>query len=88
MVFFGTGKFFETGDNIVGAHAAGADLLRHLGQGDEPRAITYPPTDRTTSLTQQDILYEGQPTGSNFDVRVTTQNTRPTGTRSAVGTSI
>ena len=39
-----------------------------------PTAITYPAADRQAALTRQAIAYEGQPTGSNFNVRVTTQN--------------
>ena len=68
MVFFGTGKFFETGDNIVGSTP---QVQTFYGIWDNTAAMTYTPTDRTTVLTKQEILYEGKPAGSNFDVRIT-----------------
>jgi type IV pilus assembly protein PilY1 len=36
--------------------------------------ITYPAMNRDAVLTRQEILFEGRPTGSNFAVRVTSQN--------------
>ena len=87
MIYFGTGKFFETGDNIVGATPQvqtfygiwdKRDAERdHLSRG-RPRAV----------LTRQEILYEGKPAGSNFDVRVTTPEPRSTRASAAAGTSI
>jgi type IV pilus assembly protein PilY1 len=73
MIYFGTGKFFEAGDNIVGGTP---QVHTFYGVWDKavPTAITYPFADRAAMLTQQSIVYEGQPAGSNFNLRVTTQN--------------
>jgi type IV pilus assembly protein PilY1 len=73
MIYFGTGKFFEAGDNIVGSPP---QVHSFYGIWDKatPTAITYPAADRQAVLTRQTILYEGQPANSNFNVRVTSQN--------------
>ena len=51
MVYFGTGKYFETGDNIVGSDP---QIQTFYGLWDKGSAIT----DRS-SLQEQTILYEG-----------------------------
>ena len=73
MIYFGSGKFFENGDNLV---AGTPQVQSFYGVWDKPTptAITYPVADRQAVLTRQAIAYEGQPTGSNFNIRVTTQN--------------
>ena len=73
MIYFGTGKFFETGDNIV---TSPAQVHSFYGLWDKaaPSAITHPAADRQAVLTRQTILYEGKPANSNFNVRVTSQN--------------
>ena len=70
MVYFGTGKFFETIDNLVGPTP---QVQSFYGVWDTatPSVITYPAADRDAALTRQEILYEGRPSGSNFNVRVT-----------------
>ncbi len=73
MIYFGTGKFFETGDNLVSS----PQVQTFYGVWDKatPSAITYPSANRAAVLAQQSIVYEGQPTGSAFNIRVTTNNT-------------
>jgi type IV pilus assembly protein PilY1 len=73
MIYFGTGKFFETGDNVVGATPQ-VHTFYGLWDKTSGGAISYPAMDREAVLTRQEILFEGQPTGSNFAVRVTSQN--------------
>jgi type IV pilus assembly protein PilY1 len=71
MIYFGTGKFFETGDNFFAATPEHS----FYGLWDKtaaPSVITY--TDREDILTRQDILYEGTPANSEFAVRVTSEN--------------
>ena len=53
MVYFGTGKYFETGDNIVGT---GSQVQTFYGLWDQGSAIT----DRA-NLQEQTIIYEGFP---------------------------
>ena len=71
MIYFGTGKFFETGDNLV---AGTPQVHTFYGVWDTatPSAITYPSANRAAALQQQSIVYEGQPMGSAFNLRVTT----------------
>jgi type IV pilus assembly protein PilY1 len=71
MIYFGTGKFFETGDNIVGADP---QVQSFYGIWDDSAAISYPVDDREAALVGQAIVWEGMPAGSQFAVRVTTQN--------------
>jgi type IV pilus assembly protein PilY1 len=73
MISFGTGKFFETGDNVVGSPPQ-VHSFYGIWDKSTPSAITYPVADRQAVLTRQTILYEGQPANSNFNVRVTSQN--------------
>jgi type IV pilus assembly protein PilY1 len=74
MIYFGTGKFFETNDNIVSGSSQVQSFYGVWDKTASPTAIVYPANDRTTALTQQDILFEGKPAGSQFEVRVTSQN--------------
>ena len=85
MVYVGTGKFFETGDNINGPTPQKHSFYGLWDKTAAPSRITYTPGagGRETTLTRQDILYEGQPAGSNFAVRVTSEN--PTNWASARG---
>ena len=88
MVYFGTGKFFETGDNIV---SGTPPVQSFYGLWDKTSAgtpISYL-MDRDEVLTRQAIVFEdevdaagnpidadGDPISSrNFAVRVTSQNT-------------
>lgn len=67
MVYFGTGKFFETGDNVV---PASPQVQTFYGIWDSTSGpIT---ASRSTALTQQRILDEFVPENSAFEVRVTT----------------
>ncbi len=74
MVYFGTGKFFETGDNVIGSPPQVHSFYGLWDKTTAGTAITYPAMDREAVLTRQEILFEGQPSGSNFAVRVTSQN--------------
>ncbi|MBN1141254.1 MAG: pilus assembly protein PilY [Deltaproteobacteria bacterium] len=71
MIYFGTGKYFETDDNLV---SATTPIQSFYGIWDnEKTAITV--TDRS-SLQQQTILYEGLFSEDSEDlVRVTSSNT-------------
>jgi type IV pilus assembly protein PilY1 len=70
MIFFGTGKFFETNDNIVGVDPQ-VQTFYGLWDSASNSAI---PDNRTSALQPQQILYEGAVPNSNFDVRVTSDN--------------
>ena len=54
MVYFGTGKFFETGDNIVGRRRRCTPSTA-LWDKSSGSAITYPARDREAVLTRQEI---------------------------------
>jgi type IV pilus assembly protein PilY1 len=76
MLYFGTGKFFETGDNLVGP--ATPQVQSFYGVWDKtvsPSVVSYTPglDGRETILTRQSILYEGKPASSHFFVRVTSE---------------
>jgi type IV pilus assembly protein PilY1 len=73
MIYFGTGKFFETNDNIVGVSPQVQSFYGIWDKATSPSAITYTPGDRLSVLTEQQIQYEGTPPGSHFETRVTTQ---------------
>ncbi|MBN1238037.1 MAG: fimbrial assembly protein [Gammaproteobacteria bacterium] len=73
MIYFGTGKFFETGDNLVGAAPQVQSFYGLWDKSGNNTRITYTAGSRNSVLTQQEILYEGMPPGSHFDVRVTSE---------------
>lgn len=64
IVLFGTGKFFEVGDN----NDTSQDHT-YYGIRDNGAAIAG-----RNNLVTQSIIYEGKPTGLSYDVRVTTKN--------------
>jgi type IV pilus assembly protein PilY1 len=74
MIYFGTGKFFETNDNIVGPTPQAQTFYGLWDKAISPSAISVTAATRTTVLTQQTILYEGKPANSQFNVRVTSDN--------------
>ena len=74
MIYFGTGKFFETGDNIVGGNVRRCRASTECGTRLRPSAITYPAADRQAVLTRQTSPYEGQTDRQQLQRRVTTQN--------------
>ncbi len=71
MIYFGTGKYLETGDNIV----TGAQTQSFYGVWDPDRTILPPGFDRS-SLLQQQVLEEASATfgTTTFDVRLTSNN--------------
>ncbi len=70
MIYFGTGKYFENGDNIVGS---AAQIQSFYGIWDRTTSPVGPITDpRATALTEQQILAETTPPGGAYEVRVTT----------------
>ncbi len=69
MLFFGTGKFFETNDNLVGADPQVQTFYGIWDRTSSPAtAVTG---NRDTALQRQHIIYEGTPSGSAFEVRLT-----------------
>jgi type IV pilus assembly protein PilY1 len=83
MLYFGTGTFFQTGDNFVSSPQE--QSFYGIWDKTAPSVIMY--TDREDILTRQEILYEDDPaalpSGRNFAVRVTSNN--PTDWDSARG---
>ncbi len=72
MLFFGTGKFFETNDNLVGAAPQVQSFYGIWDRTSSPAtAVTG---NRDTALQRQQIVYEGPAGGSAFEVRLTTDN--------------
>ena len=70
MVYFGTGKYFESTDNIVGATP---QIQSFYGIRDNVASGNSIPVVRSTDLVAQTIDYEV--TSSGFDLRVTSKNT-------------
>jgi type IV pilus assembly protein PilY1 len=70
MIYFGTGKYFETTDNVVPGNPQVESFYGVWDQsGNNPTRITGA---RSTALTEQEIQFEGDPGGgSQFNVRVT-----------------
>lgn len=71
MVYFGTGKYFETGDNNVGANP---QMQTFYGLWDDGSAISS-----RASLQSQTIVYQGTGTNSSgystsFDIRLVSKN--------------
>lgn len=72
MLFFGTGKFFETNDNIVGTNP---QVQSFYGIWDRTSSPATPVSgSRDTALTRQEIVYEGPAPNTAFEVRLTTAN--------------
>lgn len=69
MVYFGTGKYFETGDNQPPYQTQTFYAIWDK--------VTANPADNTpiatgrAALQEQTVLFEGTPTGSKFEVRIT-----------------
>jgi type IV pilus assembly protein PilY1 len=72
MLYFGTGKYFETNDNIVGVSPQIQTFYGVWEKTGVSQPITY--AGRDTVLQEQEIVYEGTPPGSSFEVRVTTND--------------
>ncbi|WP_020674726.1 PilC/PilY family type IV pilus protein [Geopsychrobacter electrodiphilus] len=82
MIWFGTGKFFDSNDNVIDPVVANRPVQTFYGILDEGSAQTY--TSRSTILQPQTILFEGKvpipsssPTAYYFDgraIRVLSQN--------------
>lgn len=72
MLYFGTGKYFETNDNIVGVNPQVQSFYGIWEKTGVAQPITY--ASRDTVLQEQEIVYEGTPAGSSFEVRVTTND--------------
>jgi type IV pilus assembly protein PilY1 len=70
LIYFGTGKYFETEDNVVGNSPS---IQSFYGIWDDGTAITE--TDRS-KLLQQQIIYEGKlSAASSNQYRITSANT-------------
>ncbi len=63
MVYFGTGKFFEVGDNTVPATPQAQSFYAIHDDGDA--------VSGRAALQEQTIVFEGTPAGADFEVRVT-----------------
>ncbi|HUF71501.1 MAG TPA: PilC/PilY family type IV pilus protein [Gammaproteobacteria bacterium] len=72
MLYFGTGKYFETNDNIVGVSPQIQTFYGIWEKTGVAQPITY--ASRDTVLQEQEIVFEGTPSGSSFEVRVTTND--------------
>lgn len=72
MVYFGTGKYFETGDNVIDAVQANRKVHTFYGLWDNGSLIGA----RTSNLLQQSIVYEDTMTfdGYTHGVRVVSNN--------------
>jgi type IV pilus assembly protein PilY1 len=72
MIYFGTGQFFATGDNIV---TGTTQVQSFYGLWDKTGAGAISPSTDRSALQAQTILAEVTPTGSNFLTRVTSNTT-------------
>ena len=72
IVMFGTGRYFEAGDNVV--DFANEPVQSLYGIWDKQAQVTVAKDTRITVLQEQTIVYEGAPTGFESTTRVLSQN--------------
>jgi type IV pilus assembly protein PilY1 len=70
MILFGTGKFFEVGDDVIPAAQADREVQSFYGIRDVDERITV--TDRSVLLAQ---IISHETTSTDWDVRVVSNNT-------------
>ena len=69
MIYFGTGKFFSSDDNQIPANPM---VQTFYGIWDRTTSPVGPITGGRSALQEQEIIFEGRPENSAFNVRVTT----------------